>query len=123
MAGKVKVSHNLDKAFSGKVSTGSLSVPVIAPPFLVPVGVEMGEGKEPQLDLEEVEASFEQRMRALDSQLIGALTTALTGALAAPVWDWKGGARDIFDTGKLASSLTITVGGSGLNVRYAAPSH
>ncbi len=50
-----------------------------------------------------------------------ALKKRLDMALMAPVWSWSGGARDIFDTGALAASGSVTWNGKSLVINYLAP--
>ena len=121
MAGKIIVTDNFSRVFSGKMAETTIGVPVVVPPVLPFIEIEAVLTEEPELDAEAIEDSFEARMWALDSMLVQELKKALTGALRASVWNWEGGSRDIYDTGALAASANVTVERGRVNVKYSAP--
>ena len=119
---KVTATDNLKKALKSKGILGELEVPVIGLQMGLPISFGVRVDKE--IDAVNEEAILEeaqQQIDALMSQLAKEVEAALTRALKSSVWSWKSGSRDIYDTGKLASSVSVTVTNDGISVSYSAP--
>ncbi len=70
----------------------------------------------------EVKTIGEQEIRKIMDTMAAKLKTALKVAIKSSVWAWSsGGARDIYDKGRLANSGNVTVEGLSLVVTYGAP--
>lgn len=114
---------NLGKFFKQeKVITGKLAFPVF--PVAVPLAIDMGarvEGDIDAVDEEGIEEAYEAKVKQVMGKLAQEVEKALTAALRAPVWNWRSGARDIYDTGELARSVNIAISGTGISVSYSAP--
>ena len=76
---------------------------------------------EPDLGTEEINSFYSQKVQELAPKLIAEIKQALMQALQFDGWAWKEGSRDIFDTGLLAASASVTMNNGVLNVRYSAP--
>ena len=119
---KVTATDNLKKTLKSKGELGELKVPVIG--LHVGLPIIFGARVDKEIDAVDEEAILEeaqQQIDALMSELAKEVEAALTGALKSSVWSWKSGSRDIYDTGKLASSVSVTVTGDGISVSYSAP--
>ena len=121
MARKVTVTENFSKAFSGQPIETEFGIPVSPSAAVAPISLNFDLQEKPELDTKAIEASYEAKVKALESQLVAELTNALTVALKSSVWSWKGGPRDIYDTGKLAASANISMSSGSLVVKYDAP--
>ena len=121
MANKVTVTENFSKAFSKQPIETEFGIPVLPSIAVAPIGLDFDLQGEPALDTKAIEASYEAKMKALEPQLIEELTRALTAALRSSVWAWNDGARDIYDTGRLANSVNISMSSGSLVVKYDAP--
>ena len=101
-----------------------LEVPVAlgAPPMVylkasVTTGVDLA-----KVIATEMEMIGEQEVKEVMQTMAVRLKTALDTAIRSPVWVWpSGGARDIYDTGRLASSGSVTIKDLALIVSYEAP--
>jgi phage gpG-like protein len=49
------------------------------------------------------------------------LKTELDQAIRNPGWSWINGQRDIYDTGQLMDSGTVSIGKNGVTIAYSAP--
>lgn len=104
--------------------TAELEIPIrMVPPSMVYVGMSIST----DIDLARViatemeEIGEEEVKKAMNIAAVK-LKAALDAAIKASVWKWpSGGARDIYDTGRLASSGGVTVEGLSLVVTYGAP--
>ena len=100
---------------------GTIEMPVVTMGgFSVPVGFGLDSG-DADIDEEVLQDIVEEKLASVATDLAMQLENALRGALKSAVWSWPGGMRDIFDTGKLASSGKVLVGADGLTVVYTAP--
>lgn len=120
---KVTATDNLGKAFElSNLPAGTLTLPlrgVVAP---VPVGFDYRAGKMDDLiDEQAIENEFRNEIDALMGKLANEVKGALDAALRASVWAWRNGARDIYDTGELASSGEVSASADGIIVSYSAP--
>lgn len=114
---------NLSKYFKQeKVTTGELAFPLF--PVVVPLAFDMDveyDAEMDSVDEDAIEETFEAEVASVMGRLANELSRALTEALKSPVWAWNGGARDIYNTGELARSLSIVTSGKGLTISYGAP--
>ena len=119
---KVTTTDNLKKALNSKGELGEFEVPVIGLQMGLPISFGVRVDKEiDAVDEEAILEEAQQQIDALMSQLAKEVEAALTRALKSSVWSWKGGARDIYDTGELAGSVSVTVENDGISVSYSAP--
>ena len=120
---KVTATDNLADAFKAtSTQVGELRVPVIGLKMGLPIGFE-AEIKEDidAVNEEQLLADAQAEIDMLITKLIGEVKTALNEALKAGVWAWNGGARDIYDTGELARSVSVQASSDGILVSYSAP--
>ena len=116
-------SSNLRKAFMPtKKQVGALRVPIVGLNMAVPLRFRAEIDKDidaikEEVLLEQAEAAIAGVMSKLAQEVQGALTAALRSS----VWAWSDGARDIYDTGELASSVSVTASSNGIRVSYSAP--
>ena len=73
------------------------------------------------IDEEAILEQAQQQIDALMDQLAKEVEVALTSALRSSVWSWKGGSRDIYDTGNLAGSASVEATSDSISVSYSAP--
>lgn len=67
---------------------------------------------------EEIEQKIARAMRGVQADLKNALDSALKSS----AWKWRGGgARDIYDTGRLLDSGKVVLDGTRLSIVYTAP--
>ena len=125
---KVKATGIAAVAF-GKASPPSLAavgadLPIVVPP---PPMIYIGMSIVTNVDLSrviatEMEIIGEREIKKAMNTMAAKLKTALKVAIKSSVWAWpSGGARDIYDKGRLASSGNVTVEGLSLVVTYGAP--
>lgn len=119
---RVSATDNLGKAFANqKVVVGELKVPVIGLKMGVPIVFDARYGEVDAVDRAELEAKAAAMIAQVTDELAGAVEAALNKALKSSVWAWRGGSRDIFDTGELARSGRVTADADGISVTYSAP--
>lgn len=120
---EVTVTDNLAAAFkSGEGTLGELKLPVIGIKMGLPFDFDVKPQKNiDAVDEEAILAEAKSQINAIMPKLATEVEAALTNALKSNVWSWKGGSRDIYDTGKLASSVTVTAKSDGIDVSYSAP--
>ena len=68
-----------------------------------------------------IEDMAEEEMNALMEKLKQDVGKALDKAIMSPIWAWRDGTRDIYDTGRLMSSKLIIVTPLALTVSYSVP--
>lgn len=120
---KIKTKDNFAKVLpKGPVSTGiELEVPVATLASIsIPYGFTI-EVEDMDIDEATLQDMLEKRLASVAIELAAEVENALKGALKSSVWTWKGGKRDIFDTGELASTGKVLVGSNGFEVIYTAP--
>jgi hypothetical protein len=119
---KVNTTDNLAKTLgNSKGYLGELKVPVIGLKMGLPIGFKAKTEKVVDaIDEESMLAEAEKRLNEVMSNLAQEVEAALTEALKSSVWSWKGGARDIYDTGELARSVKVAVVDGGISVSYGA---
>jgi len=66
-------------------------------------------------------AGFERAISRASSRIAIDLKAALDDALKSGVWSTPSGSADIFDTGELLSSGSVTVNQNGVTIAYDAP--
>lgn len=120
---RVTATDNFGNAFKAtKKTVGKINVEFLALKMVVPIGFDSYiEFDEDVVDEQAIEAEVQAEINRLMSKLTKEVKSALDAALRAPVWTWNGGARDIFDTGELARSGSVTAGPDGIIVSYSAP--
>lgn len=119
---KVTTTDNLSKVFKKeKVELGELSVPAIGISMGVPITFDARYDNTDAVDKTELEAMVAAMIAKVTSELVVEVEAALTRALQAGVWAWNSGSRDIYDTGELARSVSVTSSPDGISVSYSAP--
>jgi len=120
---RVTATDNLSTVFKGgKQVIGDLKVPVIGLKMGLPIGFDAKiQGDMDVVNEGELIAAAEAEIKRMTSSLAAELSKALEDALKASVWSWTGGTRDIYDTGELARSGSVTATGDGITVVYSAP--
>lgn len=120
---KARTASNLGKAFRPrKMETeGVLEVPVMTGCiFGLPLQFE-SESEQADIDTKAIQEMMEKRIESVSGELVASISEALQSALKSSVWSWRGGSRDIYDTGELASSGSVTFTSGRLEVTYKAP--
>jgi len=69
----------------------------------------------------DISAKFERAINRASQRIAIELKTALDAALLSGVWSTPGGTADIYDTGQLLESGTVTSDSTGITVAYSAP--
>lgn len=102
-------------------SLGSIKIPLVG--VYVPLAVTLSVRTETDDPVEEAEvlAQGKAALAQVTQKLAQEVESALQAALKASVWSWGDGARDIYDTGELASSGNVTANADGISVSYSAP--
>ena len=119
---KVDVTSNLAKAFAKQtVVVGDLRVPIIGLQMGLPIAFGAVYGEVDAVDQAELEAMAAAMIAQVTDELASAVEVTLNRALKSSVWAWKGGSRDVFDTGELARSGRVTADANGISVTYSAP--
>lgn len=120
---KVITTSNIGKAFSKqKGFLGELKVPVRGLQMVIPIAFRARYDN--NIDSVDEEQLTEDLAAAIDSvtgQLAEEVEQALGAALRAGVWAWREGSRDIYDTGELERSVSVTATSDGISVSYSAP--
>lgn len=105
------------KPVKGQIGLGAFA-PVFTPVlftfeanFKQDIGIAIGSALEKEAEI----------IDEIGAAMVQDLNLALESALKAPVWSWNGGARDIYDTGELASSGGAIWTSSGIQISYDAP--
>ena len=112
------------KAPPPSLAAVGVDLPIVVPP---PPVVYVGMSIVTNVDLSrviatEMEVIGEKEIKKAMGAMATKLNSALKAAIKSPVWAWSsGGARDIYDKGRLASSGNVTVEGLSLVVTYGAP--
>lgn len=70
---------------------------------------------------DQIITGFERAINRASERIAKDLQAALKDALRSSVWRTPDGTDDIFDTGELLESGTVTVTSSGLTISYSAP--
>ena len=120
---KVTVTDNFGNAFKAtKKTVGKVEVGFVALKMVVPIVFDSDiELDKDVVDEQAIEAEVQAKINTLMGKLTKEVKSALDAALKAPVWAWNDGARDIFDTGELARSGSVTASPDGIIVSYSAP--
>jgi phage gpG-like protein len=69
----------------------------------------------------EVISSISNAIRRANARIAADLKQALNDAIKSPVWKTTEGSEDLYDTGQLMSSGTVTVNSNGVTIAYDAP--
>lgn len=77
--------------------------------------------KSKQPSAKEVLSSFQAAVNRASIRIATDLKIALDDALRSGVWDTLTGSADIYDTGELLASGTVSVTGNGVSISYDAP--
>ena len=119
---KTTTTSNLKKALTSKGELGDLEIPVISLKMGLPITFDAVVKEE--IDAVDEAAILEEAQKQINNlmaQLANEVEAALTDALKSNAWSWKGGSRDIYDTGELARSVSVTVTSDGISVSYGVP--
>ena len=118
----VKVTDNLDLLMVKGSTSTKLKVPVVPLAIGIPLRFDARVDEEiDAIDEEQILDEVQGQIDAVMSKLAQEVTLALTQALMSGVWSWEGGSRDIYNTGRLARSVNVSVDNSGISVAYSAP--
>lgn len=119
---KVVTTSSSGKSFSKKSETvGQLRIPAVGLQMVAPISFDAKPEKASELNEKEILDEAKKETAKLMSKLADEVEIALTDALRASVWQWTGGNRDIYDTGELANSVTVTASSNGISVTYGVP--
>ena len=102
---------------------GEISIPFVGVPIMsAPIDIDL---KAPadfgDIDLAALTQEAQEAIDQVLNKLAKEVKAALDAAIRSPVWAWSSGSRDIFNTGELMQSGSVTVSGSGIQVSYSAP--
>ena len=77
--------------------------------------------KKIEFPAEKIITKIRRAINGATEEVARALKEALDEAILSEVWQWTEGVRDIYDTGELMESGTVTVDGTGIKIAYSAP--
>jgi phage gpG-like protein len=77
--------------------------------------------QEYEVGIRDLPSDLRKAANKATDMIIAELGAALDSAMAASVWSWPGGSRDIIDTGALRSSRSIKKAGNGFTITYNQP--
>jgi phage gpG-like protein len=69
----------------------------------------------------QIKARFKAAIDRANTRVAVDLKKALDDAMRSPAWSTKDGQADIFETGELLQSGTVTINSSGVTIAYDAP--
>lgn len=119
---QTKVTDNLGSLFKARTGTlGQLEVPMIGLHLPIPISLDAIPKNIDPIDEQRLLAKAKEAIGEAMPKLAEEVEKALTAALRASVWSWTTGARDIYDTGELASSVEVLAKEGGISVSYSAP--
>ena len=103
------------------IPLGEFEMPVAGLNVVLPITFEVEADENIDIMEEEILQEAREMIEELMPKLALEIQSALTNALRSSVWSWKGGSRDIYDTGELARSVRVEATGDGIRVSYSAP--